>query len=87
MKLKILSTLARTNQHSKKMKLREKNQNLNANQLSKMYFLENQDDGRLETIQDDDLDDLGDFDFDFDNLQVEVRDEDLNEDHLKFDRK
>ena len=84
--LKILSILARTNQHSKKMKLREQNQNLNANQLSKMYFLDKGNDGRLETIQDDDLDDFNGSDFDFDSptdLQVEIRDDDLNDDHFK----
>lgn len=73
------------------MKQRQKNQNLNANQLSKMYAMENANQGRLETIQDDDLDDFGDdFDFDFDqagDLHVEVRDEDLNEDLYKYDQK
>lgn len=68
------------------MKLREDNENLNANQLSKMYFLDKGNDGRLETIQDDDLDDFNGSDFDFDSpidLQVEIREDDLNDDHFK----
>lgn len=66
------------------MKLKNNNQNLNANQLSKMYFLENKQEGRLETIQDDDLDDFNDdCDFDFNSpvdLNIEIRDDDLNDD-------
>lgn len=53
--------------------------------------MENRNQERLETIQDDDLDDLGqDYDFDFDqtgDLHVEVRDEDLNDDLYKYDQK
>ena len=87
LKLKILSILARTNDHSRKMKKKQENENLNAHQLSRMYALENRNEDRLETIQDDDLDDF-EFDFDnTDNLQVEIRDEDFNEDHFKYDQK
>ena len=54
-----------------------------------MYFLENRNDGRLETIQDDDLDDFDDYQFDFEgpHLNVEVREEDLNDDHFKYDQR
>ena len=86
--LKILSILARTNIHHKKMKLNEDNQYLNANQLSKMYFLENnKNDERLETIQHDDFDfqdgedDGSDFEFEGDmDLNIEVRNCDINND-------
>lgn len=92
--LKILSILARSNVHQIKIKSQTKNQFLNANQMSKMYFLDNQKGERLETFQDDDLDDFSSHGSAFQSipsndvdLQVQIREGDINQDLKIYDTK
>lgn len=91
LQLKILSTLARSAEHEKKMERQNMNQHLNANQLSKMYFLEHQNGERLETMieeEEDDDEDFGDFNSEEDfQLDVQMRAGDLHNDARLYNMK
>lgn len=93
---KILSILARVHEHERNKKKSIQNEFLNANELSKNY-LEQSNNERLETFYGDEEDDLIEDDFNYmdfqdddsdeNDLNIKVKENDINQDVHKYNKK